>query len=62
MPKYRLSEEQKQRINMNESAKALPQYPGSFVKVFVWDETDDNGVPRVKIILAGQNEVLLPWM
>jgi hypothetical protein len=57
MPMHsRLSEEEKQRISMQQSAKALAQFPGSFVKVVVGDETEDNGEPKVRIFLAGQSE------
>ncbi len=56
MTTRRLGEDEKQTISATESRKALVQYPGSLVKVVVGNETDDNGAPKVKILLAGQSE------
>jgi hypothetical protein len=56
MPKRTLGEDEKQTIVATASQQALAQYPGSMVKVVVAKQTDDNGAPQVKILLAGQSE------
>jgi hypothetical protein len=49
-----LSEEERQRIVLWQRQIAIAQYPGSLAGIFVEPETDQNGIPKVKILLAGQ--------
>jgi hypothetical protein len=60
MAKRRLSTEEIQTIIGQQGPKALSFHPGSFRKVVVAQETDDNGAPVVMIVLAGQSDIYLP--
>lgn len=56
MPKRTLSEGEKQSIVTQQTQQAIAQYPGSFRKVVVADQTGDDGAPVVTVVLAGQPE------
>jgi hypothetical protein len=56
MPSRKLGEDEMQMITATTTQQMQAQYPGSLSKVVVSKQTDVNGAPIIKVLLAGQSE------
>jgi hypothetical protein len=54
--KRRLTEKEKQEVEAQVEARERARNPGVMVRVFVEDETDDNGEPRWHTSISGESE------
>ena len=54
--KRRLTEKEKEEVEAQVEARERARNPGAMVRVFVEDETDDNGEPRWHTSIASESE------
>ncbi len=54
--KRRLTEKEKEEVEAQVEARERARNPGAMVRVFVEDETDNNGEPRWHTSIASESE------